>query len=73
VAAKLGDPDWGIVQSPFMKSSVQYTLRQAKATLRCPRGDGGEHSHPAATARVAQRIDFEYPLEKLGPGMVAGR
>lgn len=33
VAAKLGDPDWGILQSPFMRDNAQTTEFRQKVTV----------------------------------------
>jgi hypothetical protein len=46
VAAKLGDPDWGIIQSPFMRDNASTVAFENKVTL------AGDELHYAETSHL---------------------
>jgi len=58
VAAKLGDPDWGIAQSPFMRDSASTLAYRYRATL-----DGDRFSYAQTTSLEIYGRSFEHTDE----------
>ena len=58
VAAKLGDPDWGIVQSPFMRDNASTVAFRHKVTI-----DGDRLSYAETTSLEIYGRQFEHTDE----------
>jgi hypothetical protein len=58
VAAKLGDPDWGIVQSPFMRDNASTVAFRHRVTI-----DGDRLSYAETTSLEIYGRQFEHTDE----------
>ena len=57
VAAKLGDPDWGILQSPFMRDNAKTLAFEYRATLRGDELEYAETTHLEIYGRRFEHTD----------------
>ncbi len=55
MAAKLGDPDWGIVQSPFMRDNASTVAFRHEVTI-----DGDQLSYAETTSLEIYGRRFEH-------------